>query len=400
MLTTAASPDKSEQSPSKSRFSTGVNPVRIDTDAAISPLLARANLLKLRGQWEEAVAVCTEAIRRSPDSAAAHALLGDIYLAQGHNGDAIHWYRMALDRDPIHHDLAEKHNKLIAEQKAIATGGFTAASLGGANRTFIPGELRASDDRTARLHVRTTPVIITTSPGRVTVEKTLDWFDRVFPQRSGQGVPRALFLISGMVTVFVLAAGAFLFFAIRRDDVQDDPNTVLSEIRPATDIAPLSAPNTNGPESATQRPSVSPSATPRMTLLESLSRLNGQEVAVTAAQADSTNGQAQLEIALASHSGETIEETRNRILQASARVTQAAYTDLPTLQRFSVRVLLRGHGTTGSLDAVNATLVFVGETSGVALRTLSLSSSPQNQTLISALFTNTWWASSLQPRMP
>jgi tetratricopeptide (TPR) repeat protein len=66
----------------------------------LNALLARANLLRMRGQWPEAVERCTEALRLDPHSAAAHSLLGDIYENQGRLDKAIHWYEQALDQDP------------------------------------------------------------------------------------------------------------------------------------------------------------------------------------------------------------------------------------------------------------------------------------------------------------
>jgi hypothetical protein len=362
----------------------------------------------LRGQWEEAVAACAEAIRRSPDSASAHSLLGDIYLAQGKSGDALHWYRMALDRNPLQSGLAEKHNQLLAEQRAVATGGFTTTSLGGANRTKIPGEPLPKYDKTARLPVTSAPMLASSAagraPGRVTAERTLDWFDRVFPQREDQGMPRAFLIVTGIIVSFVLVAGTILFFALRKNEVPEDQSTVLSEVRPVNRIPSLTIPSTPTPGvvSVPSSPaaSVTPTATPAVTLLETLSHLNGGEITVTAAQADPARSQAQLEIAIAPHSSESPIETRSRVLQASAKVSQAAFAASPTLQRFSVRVLLRGSGSSGSADAINATLVFVGETSAVALRTLSTTVPVPDYELLSAQFTNTWWTRGLTPRMP
>jgi hypothetical protein len=69
-------------------------------------LLARANLLRMRGQWAEAVECCTEALQADAHSAAAHSLLGDIYENQGRLDKAIHWYQLALEHNP--HSIADK----------------------------------------------------------------------------------------------------------------------------------------------------------------------------------------------------------------------------------------------------------------------------------------------------
>ncbi len=63
-------------------------------------LLAQANLLRMRGRWDDAAGKCMEALRLAPDSASANSLLGDIYENQGRYDDAAQWYRMALDANP------------------------------------------------------------------------------------------------------------------------------------------------------------------------------------------------------------------------------------------------------------------------------------------------------------
>jgi len=63
-------------------------------------LLAQANLLRIRGKWDEAIALCMEAMERTPGNTAAQSLLGDIYENKGDISDAIRWYRLALDSSP------------------------------------------------------------------------------------------------------------------------------------------------------------------------------------------------------------------------------------------------------------------------------------------------------------
>lgn len=64
------------------------------------PLLAAANLLRIRKQWDEATAKCIEVLRKYPNNASAHSLLGDIYRDQGMLRDAVEWYKLALELDP------------------------------------------------------------------------------------------------------------------------------------------------------------------------------------------------------------------------------------------------------------------------------------------------------------
>ncbi len=63
-------------------------------------LLAQANLLRIRGCWEESAESCMAALRLAPESSSAQSLLGDIYENQGRYDDAAQWYRMALDVNP------------------------------------------------------------------------------------------------------------------------------------------------------------------------------------------------------------------------------------------------------------------------------------------------------------
>jgi len=64
------------------------------------PILARANLLRMRGHWAEAASLCMQVLQRDPRNASAHSLLGDIYENQGRIEDAIQWYRRALALAP------------------------------------------------------------------------------------------------------------------------------------------------------------------------------------------------------------------------------------------------------------------------------------------------------------
>ena len=77
-------------------------------------LLAQANLLRIRGAWQEAVDKCMAAMRIIPGNCAAQSLLGDIYENQGKFDDAIQWYRMALDTNPNSPADKAKLNRLIA----------------------------------------------------------------------------------------------------------------------------------------------------------------------------------------------------------------------------------------------------------------------------------------------
>jgi len=71
-----------------------------EEERLVNPRLAHANLLRMRGQWEEAMRVCADVLRQFPSNVHAHALMGDIYRDQGNLEEAAQWYKLALDLAP------------------------------------------------------------------------------------------------------------------------------------------------------------------------------------------------------------------------------------------------------------------------------------------------------------
>lgn len=81
------------------------------SDIAIYPELARANLLRMRGDYHGAQEVCLAILRRFPNNATGNTLLGDIAAERGDLEHAIEWYELALDLQP---DSAVDRQKLDA----------------------------------------------------------------------------------------------------------------------------------------------------------------------------------------------------------------------------------------------------------------------------------------------
>jgi hypothetical protein len=153
----------------------------------VRALLARANLLRMRRQWDEAIAACTEALRCDPRSSAAHSLLGDIYEAQSKPEDAIQWYAMALEIDPDNASDRAKLDRLTAAQRI---------------------RLRTQDIAAA--------AVAPPAPKR---ERTLEWFDRVFPPGRSDSVARLILAMSlGFAAIMVLCTGFIYFFIVPRHD--------------------------------------------------------------------------------------------------------------------------------------------------------------------------------------
>jgi tetratricopeptide (TPR) repeat protein len=91
----------------------------------ISALLSRANLARVRGNLEEAQAICHTALELSPMAADAHSLLGDLFLAQDKHDEALHCYSVASDLKPQSASFREKrdkelqvrHSRLLTQQQ-------------------------------------------------------------------------------------------------------------------------------------------------------------------------------------------------------------------------------------------------------------------------------------------
>lgn len=74
--------------------------------------LAEVNLLRMRGRYDEALEKCTALLRQRPNDPLLHSLIGDIYRDQGNPGEAVQWYRMALDLDPNSDYVREKLDRV------------------------------------------------------------------------------------------------------------------------------------------------------------------------------------------------------------------------------------------------------------------------------------------------
>lgn len=70
------------------------------SDVAVYQDLASANLLRMRGDKQDAIDTCLKILRNYPNNATAHSLLGEIYMEHGELKQAAEWFEMALDLDP------------------------------------------------------------------------------------------------------------------------------------------------------------------------------------------------------------------------------------------------------------------------------------------------------------
>ncbi|MCS7066628.1 MAG: tetratricopeptide repeat protein, partial [Fimbriimonadales bacterium] len=94
------------------------------SDREVYPEIARANLLRMQGRYEEAVEVCLGILKRYPSNETAHALLGDIHADQGKLTDAVQWYELLVDLAPGNPVYRAKLDQLrsiqVAQQAQVA----------------------------------------------------------------------------------------------------------------------------------------------------------------------------------------------------------------------------------------------------------------------------------------
>lgn len=69
-------------------------------DAPAHRDLSEANLLRVRGEIEQAERKCLSILRKFPNDPGAHTLLGDIHFDRGDWPRAIEWYELALELNP------------------------------------------------------------------------------------------------------------------------------------------------------------------------------------------------------------------------------------------------------------------------------------------------------------
>lgn len=86
------------------------------SDNEIYPLLARANLLRMRAQYKQAEDLCLKILRRYPSNATTNTLLGDICAERGDLEQASQWYELALEIVP---ESKVEREKLAAIRRRI-----------------------------------------------------------------------------------------------------------------------------------------------------------------------------------------------------------------------------------------------------------------------------------------
>jgi len=307
-------------------------------------LLAQANLLRMRGHWEEAVDNCMAALRLAPDSPSAQSLLGDIYENQGRFDDAVQWYRMALDANPDSPADRLKLDRLLRTQTASRP-----------DRRAVPPD--------AAVPAPVAPA----SP---------------FWRKLTQDPEKSLRYGAVLAAVLVSLVVALAFAAAHHRAAL----TALG-LGPAREVkaAPVVVSPASGLPAAEAGDIARDSA--EQAVLDTLrgqAGLSASGITVGDVQFDPRAGRMVITLSLPPPTG----LTRVAVLRAALRAAQAGAAASPSTAAFTLRALMTS--ATGTGDA----LVFVGDLSQTALPAAGTPDLDDDH--VQALFTDPWWS----PQVP
>lgn len=110
------------------------------SDVEVYKELAQTNLLRMRGQYKDAIQVCLGILKKYPNNATAHTLLGDVHAEMNELAQAAEWYEMALDLSPnseadkqklasVRRRIQERERAQTAEQIGLADASRPAPGL-------------------------------------------------------------------------------------------------------------------------------------------------------------------------------------------------------------------------------------------------------------------------------
>ena len=329
-------------------------------------LLAQANLMRMRGQWPEAVEKCMKALKLSPDNASAQSLLGDIYENQGLLDDAIQWYRMALDVCP---DSPADKMKLARVIESKSRTLPPPAPF----RQALPSPSGPEPRRTRDAEVVSTP--------------PLSLAER-FPAASETLLRRSAYGAGALTLLVILFALAFTRWSVhagKADGQLSVPTVVLPSLG-------TGAPNvTPAPPTVYSAPPSDPAEQDLLNALRSVPNMSVQGIAFVGVESDPRAGRLTLTVTCQSP---TATPARDLVLRDALMAAEAAVqvTSAQAYPQFSVRCLEGAPVGGGSTP-----LLLVADTTRTALAGLPANPSSASSSQIMAAFSNPWWSSVVSP---
>ncbi len=350
-------------------------------EIVIGPLLARANLLRVRGQWNEAIAACTDALRKAPKSVATHSLLAQIYEAQNRPEEAITWYSLSLELDPNNAIDRARWERLTQMQRV---------------------RLKAQA-KPEPVVAKTTLVIVREK----TIERSLVWIDRLFPPGQSRSIARMIYAVCAVIAALLVVSAIAVYFVIlpqNKDGVLPPPVMTNPPVvvpppilvvppspvsgEPSSQASPSRSPNANSTGQVAANPtaptaSPKPSTAPLLTtedvvLRDDLARAAGGNFQVISAQrfaspmnpldretarANPNNPNRMLNLALdvVVATGPVWETTRERVVRTAVQIAYLAFEMDGGLDRVLVKVAISG------LNA-RPVPIFYGELARIAIQ--------------------------------
>jgi len=316
-------------------------------------LLAQANLLRMRGCWDEAVRNCMAALRLAPDSPSAQSLLGDIYENQGRFDDAIQWYRMALDANPDSPADRLKLDRLLQRQLPSSR----------TERQTVTAEPVAGEAGLAPANPASTP----RQPLRRLMQE---------PETALRYGALAAAALVCLVVVFAYAA------VHRRAALATLGLAPSQEVKTAPVMVPPASPPPAGAEANDSPRDSAEQAV--LGALRSSRDLSAQGITVDDVQFDPRAARMSITISLSSGNG----LTRAAVLRSALHTVLAGAAASPSATAFTLRVLMLPGAGGGPSQ------IFVGDAAQSALP--AGGSTEPDDDHVQALFTNPWWS----PQMP
>jgi tetratricopeptide (TPR) repeat protein len=320
-------------------------------EAAIRPLLARAQLHKSRREYPQAIAQCMEALEQQPGSAAALSLLGDVEQAQGHLREAAEWYKQAVAADPGNASDRRKLDEVI-DRLYVADAGAPAG-----------GAAEGVRQRPGGRGLPWVPVVIASAALIIVVIAMVGWLRLTS---------------SPEVSVRIASPGAASPSASTGLRASPPPTPSRPAARPASAAEPAAAGFLDERE--------------RRAAEAAVSALEGREPAVSVAPVFIRPDNNQVELTLNLAAEPAAAGRRASVLRAALTAVQAVNRADAALKSFSVRVRAPIAAASGPS---HAEVVFMGELAAVAVagRDIGALSAADAE----ALFTQTWWRSGWAP---
>lgn len=152
----------------------------------IHRLLAEANLLRIRKQFDEAVSVCTRILRLDAANATAHSLMGDIHRDEGNEREALGWYKLAVQLNANNPADRKKLDEMIDRVFQQSRQGGNTEEPGAEEETAPTENVNRFPQRLRALFAKITPTHVIIAFSVVAAVVVLLILNPIFQQQKHQ----------------------------------------------------------------------------------------------------------------------------------------------------------------------------------------------------------------------